>query len=141
MGKARVAPIRTTTIPKLELQATLHAARSKVSIIEEHEFTIDEVFMWSDSSTVIHWLNAIEKKQQDFVANRIGENLENTKLGEWNHIPGRQNLADLGTRGMRAKEIASIAWLNGPAWLSENATHWSKGTTACINVEDASETS
>ena len=53
MGKTRVAPIKTTTIPKLELQAALHASRIKVSIIEEHDFTINQVFMWSDSSTVI----------------------------------------------------------------------------------------
>ena len=36
MGKTRVAPIKTTTISKLELQAALHASRIKVSIIEEH---------------------------------------------------------------------------------------------------------
>ena len=50
--KTRVAPIKTTTIPKLELQASLHASRIKVSIIEEHEFTIDQVFMWSNSFTI-----------------------------------------------------------------------------------------
>ena len=64
MGKTRVAPIKTTTIPKLELQAALHASRIKVSVMEEHDFTINQVFMWSDSSTVIQWLNAFEKKQQ-----------------------------------------------------------------------------
>ena len=81
MGKTRVAPIKTTRIPKLELQAALHASRIKVSIIEGHDFTINQVFMWTDSSTVIEWLNAFEKKQHIFVANRIGEILENTKLG------------------------------------------------------------
>ena len=105
MGKTRVAPIKTTTIPKLELEAALHASRIKISIVEEHDFTINQVFMWSDSSTVIQWLNAFERKQQIFVTNRIGEILENTKLGEWNHIPGAQNPADLGTRGMRANEM------------------------------------
>ena len=141
MGNTRVAPIKTTTIPKLELQAALHASRIKVSIIEEHDFTINQVFMWSDSSTVTQWLNAFEKKQQFFVANRIGESLGNTKLGEWNHIPGAQNLADLGTRGMRSNEIASSVWLNGLAWLIENEAHWPKATAACTIVEDTSETS
>ena len=141
MGKTRVAPIKTTTIPKLELQAALHASRIKVSIIEEHDFTINQVFMWSDSSTVIECLNAFEKKQQFFVANRIGEILENTKLGEWNHIPGAQNPADFGTRGMRANKIASSVWLNRPAWLVENEAHWPKATAACTIVEDTSDTS
>ena len=79
--------------------------------------------MWNDSSTVIQWLNAFEKKQQILFANPIGGNLKNTKLGEWNHIPGAQNLADLGTRGMGANEIASSMWLNGLTWLSENQSH------------------
>ena len=84
----------------------------------EHDFTIDQSLIWSDSSTVIQWLNAFDKKQQIFVANRIREILENTKLREKNHIPGAQNPADLGTRGMRANEIASSVWINWMAWLS-----------------------
>ena len=62
-------------------------------------------------------------------------------MGEWNHIPGAQNPADLGTRGMRANEIASSVWLNGPAWLVENEAHWPKATAACTIVEDTSDTS
>ena len=141
LGKKRVTPIKTTTISKLELQAALHASRIKVSIIEEHDFTINQVFMWTDSSFVIQWLNAFEKKQQTFVANRIGDFLENTKLGEWNHIPGAQNPADLDTRGMSANEVASSVWLNGPAWLVENEAHWPKATAASTIVEDISDTS
>ena len=60
MGKTRVAPIKTTTIFKLELQAALHASRIKVLILEEHDISIDRVYMWSDSTTV-QWLNAFDK--------------------------------------------------------------------------------
>ena len=97
--------------------------------------------MWSDSSTVIQRLNAFEKKQPLFVANPIGEILKNTKLGEWNHIPGAQNPADLGTQEMRTNEIASSVLLNGLAWLVENEAHWPKATAGCTIVEDTSETS
>ena len=72
MGKTRVAPIKTTTIPKLELQAAFHISRIKVSIIKEHDFTINQVFMWSVLSIVIQWLIAFEKKQQIFVEDRVG---------------------------------------------------------------------
>ena len=73
MGKTRVAPIKTTTISKLELKAALHASRIKVSILEEHDITIDRGYTWSDSTTVLQCLNAFDKKQQIFVANRTRE--------------------------------------------------------------------
>ena len=41
MGKTLVAPIKTTTIPKLEFQAAFHAFRIKALIHEEHDITID----------------------------------------------------------------------------------------------------
>ena len=113
----------------------------KLSVIEEHDFTIDQVFMWSDSSTVIQWLNAFEKRQQFFVASRIREAFGNTKLGEREHIPEAQNSADHSTRGMTANENTYSVWLNGPAWLSENEAHWPGGIAACTTAEDTSETS
>ena len=64
MGKTRVAPIKTTTIPNLELQAALHASRIKVSILEELDITSDRFHMWSDSTTVIQWLNAFDKNSR-----------------------------------------------------------------------------
>ena len=95
--------------------------------------------MWSDSTTV-QWLNAFDKKQQIILANRIGEILEKkTKLGEWNHIPGAQNPADLGTRGMRANEVATSVRLNGPVWLRKNEALWPKATTQHTIVEETLE--
>ena len=132
IGKTRVAPINTTTIPilELELQAALHASRIEVSIIEEHNFTTNQVFIRGDSSTVIQWMNAFEKKQQILLLIVLAK-FWKTPNYEWNHILGAQNPADLGTRGMRAEEIASNVSLNGPAWLSENEAHWPKTTSAC----------
>ena len=72
VGNPRVAPIKTTTIAELELETALHASRIKVSILEEHNITIDRVYMWSDSTAVIQWLHAFDKEQQIVVANRTG---------------------------------------------------------------------
>ena len=51
----------------------------------------------------------------------------------------RQKTADNGTRGMRANEIATSVWLNGPAWLREKEAQWPKATTQHIIVEDTLE--
>ncbi|XP_075256718.1 uncharacterized protein LOC142349192 [Convolutriloba macropyga] len=100
IGKCRVAPIRHTTIPKLELQAAVYGVRLKRQILREHDVKIDKVYHWTDSSTVLQWLQSAHKKQQVFVANRAAEILESSSMDQWRHVKGIENPADIGTRGM-----------------------------------------
>ena len=76
MGKTRVCPMKPVSIPRLELQAALHAARIKSSVQEEHNLNFAETYMWSDSKTVLPWLKTSDKKHPIFVANRVAEILE-----------------------------------------------------------------
>ena len=68
LGKARVAPMKVMTITKLELQAALLAARLKQDICQALTVHVNKVYMWTDSTTVLQWLNSTSK-QQIFVAN------------------------------------------------------------------------
>ena len=76
-GEARVAPMKALTIPKLELQAALLAARLKDEIQQALTVPVERTFMWTDSTTVLQWLHSIDKKPV-FVANRVAEILELT---------------------------------------------------------------
>ena len=67
-GKARVAPMKALTIPKLELQAALLSARLRNDIQKALTLKIEKTFMWTDSTTVVQWLHSLEK-QPVFVAN------------------------------------------------------------------------
>ena len=67
-GRARVAPMKALTVPKLELQAALFAARLRDENLRALSLTIDKTFMWTDSSTVLQWFTSLEK-QPTFVAN------------------------------------------------------------------------
>ncbi|XP_075239333.1 uncharacterized protein LOC142334891 [Convolutriloba macropyga] len=93
-------PIRHTTIPKLELQAAVYGVRLKRQIVREHDVKIDKVYLWTDSSTVLQWLQSAHKKQQVFVANRAAEILESSSMYQWRHVKCIENPADIGTRGM-----------------------------------------
>ena len=80
--KARVAPMKMLSIPKLELQAALLASRLKDNIEDIEKaltLSISKVFMWTDSTTVLQWLNSTSK-QPVFVANRVAEILESTSI-------------------------------------------------------------
>ena len=55
IGKCRVAPIRHTTIPKLDFQAAVYGVRLRKQILREHDFRIDKTFYWTDSLTGGHF--------------------------------------------------------------------------------------
>ena len=120
LGKARVAPMKVMTVPKLELQAALLAARLKNEIIQALTVTVNQVFMWTDSTTVLQWINSNEK-QPIFVANRVCEILEYTSVDQWNHVATKDNPADAGTRGMSAEVLQPSSWVNGPHFLSNSS--------------------
>ena len=60
-GKARVAPMKALSIPKLELRAALLATRLKDDILTALTVSVNHVYMWTDSTTVLQWLNSTEK--------------------------------------------------------------------------------
>ena len=113
-GKCRVAPMRHLSIPRLELQAAVLAVRLKEEIVKEHESKIHSCNFWTDSTTVLQWIHSSHRKQQVFVANRVAEILDKTKVSQWNHVSGINNPADIETRAINVHE-----WLHGPAWLKQ----------------------
>ena len=84
-GKARVAPMKALSIPKLELQAALPASRLKDDIMTAFTVSINHVYMWTDSTTILQWLNSTEKLPV-FVANYVVEILESTTIDERHHV-------------------------------------------------------
>ena len=77
--------MKMLSIPKLELQAALLASRLKDDIEKALTLSISKVFMWTDSTTVLQWLNSTSK-QPVFVANRVAEILESTSIDQWFHV-------------------------------------------------------
>ena len=126
IGKCRVAPIRHTTIPKLELQAAVYGVRLRRQILREHGVRIDKIYHWTDSSTVLQWLQSAHTEQQVFVANMAAGILENSSMDKLRHVKGIENPADIGTRGMSIKGLKESGWLNGPAWLQTDDEKWPK---------------
>ena len=141
IGKCCVAPNRQMTIPKLELQAPVYGVRLRKQILNEHDVKIDKIFHWTDSSTVLRWLQAADKKQQVFVANRAAEILESSSMDLWRHVKGAEKPADIGTRGMSIEGLKESVWLNGPAWLQADEGKWPKPWCQVNEVEAEQATS
>ena len=72
-AKARVAPTKITTIPRLELSAALLSAEVSAVIKEELDLAVNEEFFWTDSRVVLGYLNNEARKFHIFVANLYSE--------------------------------------------------------------------
>lgn len=123
-SKSRVAPVKYTSVPRLELQAALLAARLADTIVQEHRLEIKDRFFWSDSTAVLHWIDNNERNYKTFVANRLGEIDELTRAQEWRYVPTKMNVADCATREDYDPAVFENEWLKGPAFLLKDESHW-----------------
>ena len=126
MAKTRVAPVKPMTIPRLELQATLLAARMAKTIEKELEIAIMKRTFWSDSTTVLQWIESDPRKKQMFVANRLGEINELSQKSEWRWVPSGQNPADDATRPSDIALKSTDRWCVGPEFLKQPDELWPK---------------
>lgn len=119
MGKARVAPSKVTTIPRLELSAAVVAARTSVMLRKELEIDGLQEYFWTDSKVVLGYLNNDAKRFHVFVANRIQRIKSTTDPDQWQHVKSEDNPADHASRGLMAHQLVSSNWFTGPDFLWE----------------------
>lgn len=119
MAKARVAPTKITSIPRLELSAAVVSARTSVMLKTELEMKIDEEFFWTDSQVVLAYINNDARRFHVFVANRLQLIKEKTNPSKWHYVDTTENPADHASRGLHASDISSTIWMSGPKFLWE----------------------
>ncbi|XP_013409005.1 uncharacterized protein LOC106172697 [Lingula anatina] len=125
MSKARLAPIKQLTIPRLELTAATMAVRLDYMIRQELTFPVDSSIFWTDSTCTLSYIQSEDKRFQTYVENRVSVIREGSIPSQWHYIDSKRNPADDCTRGLTAHEmINSIRWIEGPEFLKQSECHW-----------------
>ncbi|GBN59184.1 hypothetical protein AVEN_122821-1, partial [Araneus ventricosus] len=121
-AKARLAPMKKSTIPRLELLGAALGARL-AQTVDSILRTASKTYLWCDSMVVLSW---IKKKEpwNTFVGNRVKEIRDLTNIDDWRHVPGEVNPADLATRCCDWSDLLQSKWWEGPGCLYNDEESW-----------------
>ncbi|XP_025997282.2 uncharacterized protein LOC113005669 [Solenopsis invicta] len=124
--------------PTFGITCATIGARLWHSIKDAEDFEEVEVLFWSDSATVLAWIQN-NRPWNTFIENRVKEIRSSTDPGQWRHIPGSLNPADLPSRGCEAKQLVESRWWEGPTWLKLSADQWPSSKYSENEAEIVSE--
>ncbi|XP_075158007.1 uncharacterized protein LOC142231277 [Haematobia irritans] len=124
-SKSRVSPVKTLSIPKLELCGATLMAETVDSIIPSMKIPNAEIYKWTDSTIVLAWLQRPPCHWKVFVANRVSIIANKIGTDKWLHINTAYNPADLASRGVYPQDLINNSlWWHGPEWLQKPEDCW-----------------
>ena len=125
VGKSRVAPTKSISIPKMELTAATVGVNVAQHLLRELDLQIDSVTYHTDSTTVLHYIRNTTKRFPVFIANRLSVIHTYTKPCQWRYVNTTDNAADIASRGATVAQLTNDSmWFHGPSFLYEDKSKW-----------------
>lgn len=141
-AKSRVAPMKIVSIPRLELCAAVLMTRLIRFVLSCYKmrFKFENIFAFTDSTTVLQWINSSPARWKIFVAHRVSFIQEELSCKHWFHVSSEENVADGLSRGLLPQALLQTStWFNGPHWLYEDYTRWPIHSYSIAEDNDTSE--
>ena len=117
-SKGRLAPIKPVNIPRLELTACLETVKLDVLIRREVGIDLITSTFGTDSQVALAYIHNDTRRFMTFVANRVSHITDTTSPGQWHHICGNDNPADVLSHGCDVNKVPEL-WFSGARFQSD----------------------
>ena len=134
------APVKTMTIPRLQLTAATVSIRVVEMIARELDEHVNSRHFWTDSTTVLKFISNENKRFQVFVANRVHTIRDATNPYQLRYVESKRNPVDDASRGLDGQELSpQCRWITGPNFLRLPESEWPQlpGDLDDIPVDDS----
>ncbi|CAI6360469.1 unnamed protein product [Macrosiphum euphorbiae] len=141
-SKTKTAPMKTSTIPRLELCAAVLLARwlTRLLTVFGDRLRVDGIFAWSDSQIVLSWLINPHTCFKVFVSNRVHLVRQLVPSCHWGYVRSAENPADCASRGLLPSDLVEhLVYWSGPAFLKDAVDTWDM-SIAVVPIEQLPET-
>jgi len=105
MGKARLAPIKAVTVPRLELTAATVSVRLGEIIKKQLNDKAETIQYHTDSVTVLRYIANDQKRFHVYVANRVQLIRNLSDPNQRRYVNMKENPADDASRGLDASTL------------------------------------